>query len=80
MKTIDLLIEERQISVDELAEAAGIGVKRMEAIAAGRWTPSPAEREKIAGALGVSVQQVSWGHTINPRNVRYHRFGLPEKF
>ena len=33
-----------------------------------------------AVALGVSVETISWGHTMNPRNVRYHRFGLKEDF
>jgi hypothetical protein len=28
----------------------------------------------------VGVDQISWGHTMNPRNVRYHRFGLKEDF
>jgi hypothetical protein len=50
------------------------------AIADGRWTPSPDERSRIAAAFGVQVSDVSWGHSMNPRNIRYHRFGLPEDF
>ena len=46
----------------------------------GRWTPSPDERAAIAAALGVRVEEVSWGHSMNPRNIRYHRFGLKESF
>jgi transcriptional regulator with XRE-family HTH domain len=80
MKTIDVLIEERQISLDELATTAGLSVERIAAIADGRWTPSPEERAKVAAALGVPVAEISWGHTMNPRNVRYHRFGLKEDF
>ncbi len=80
MKTIDVLIEERQIALDQLAGVARMPVERVEAIADGRWTPSPAEREKLSAALGVPMNEISWGHTMNPRNVRYHRFGLKEDF
>ncbi len=80
MKTIDVLMEERQISLDELASNAGLPVERVASIADGRRTPSPTEREKLASALGVAISEISWGHTMNPRNVRYHRFGLKEDF
>jgi transcriptional regulator with XRE-family HTH domain len=80
MKTIDLLLEETDATLEELSARTGLPIDRVAAIAHGRWTPSPAEREKLAAALGVSVTDVSWGHTMNPRNVRYHRFGLKEDF
>ena len=80
MKTIDVLLEELDLVLDELAERSGLAIERVASIADGRWTPSPAEREKLANAMGVSVADVSWGHTMNPRNVRYHRFGLKEDF
>jgi transcriptional regulator with XRE-family HTH domain len=80
MKTIDVLLEERDVVLDELAQRTGLPLERVAAIANGRWTPSPAEREKLAAALSVPVTDVSWGHTMNPRNVRYHRFGLKEDF
>jgi hypothetical protein len=80
MKTIGVLIEERDLAVDELAAAAGLDFDRVAAIADGRWTPSPTEREKLAAALRVPIEEISWGHTMNPRNVRYHRFGLKEDF
>lgn len=80
MKTVDLLFEESGRSVEEVAEAAGLEGARVAAIADGRWTPSPEERRRIAAAFGVAVEDVSWGHTMNPRNVRYGRFGLKENF
>lgn len=80
MKTVDILLEERDWSVDELAESAGLDAERTAAIVDGRWLASPTERAKIAAALGLAVDQVSWGHTMSPRNVRYHRFGLKEDF
>jgi transcriptional regulator with XRE-family HTH domain len=80
MKTIDVLLEEHGLALDELAERAGLPIDRVEAIVDGRWTPSPREREKLAAAFGVPIGEVSWGHTMNPRNVRYHRYGLKENF
>jgi hypothetical protein len=80
MKTVDVLLEERDMALDELAQAAGLTMERAEAIADGRWTPSPEERERIARAFNLDVTQISWGHTMNPRNVRYRRFGLKENF
>jgi len=80
MKTVDVLVEEAQLSVEQLAERAELAPSRMQAIVDGRWLPSPAERQKIAAALGSEVNSISWGHTMSPRVVRYHRFGLKEDF
>ena len=80
MKTVDLLFEETGKTVEDIAETTGLEFSRVEAIALGRWTPSPQERAKIADAFGTSLEEVSWGHTMDPRNVRYRRFGLKEDF
>ena len=80
MKTIDVWVESTGISLPELAESADLPVERVEAIVDGRWLPGPPERAALAAALGIAVDAVSWGHTMNPRNVRYHRFGLSEDF
>ena len=77
---IDQAFEEAHLSFDELASHTGLPRARLEAIVSGRWLPSPADREAVARALGRHVNEISWGHTMNPRNVRYHRFGLPEDF
>jgi hypothetical protein len=80
MKTVEHLFELTGLSFDEVSSRSGLPLERVLAIAEGRWTPSPQERERIAAAFGVAVQEVSWGHTMNPRNIRYHRFGLREDF
>lgn len=80
MKTLEHWLETLGLSIAELADRAGLDAKRVASIAEGRWTPSPQDRELLAAALGVAVDQVSWGHTMPPRNIRYHRFGLPEDF
>jgi transcriptional regulator with XRE-family HTH domain len=80
MKTVDVLLEELNLSIEELAEKCGLEPERTLAIVDGRWLASPADRAAIAEALEIDVKQISWGHTMNPRNVRYHRFGLKEDF
>ncbi|RIK88645.1 MAG: hypothetical protein DCC67_00475 [Planctomycetota bacterium] len=80
MKTVDLLMEELKLSVDELAGRTTLDAQRVAAIVDGRWLPSPAERALLATALNWPIDDISWGHTMNPRNVRYHRFGLKEDF
>jgi transcriptional regulator with XRE-family HTH domain len=80
MKTLDRICEELGVSVDEIAKRTGLTRKRVESIMVGRWTPSPTDRERIATALGVKIDEVIWGHTMPPRNLRYHRFGLKDQF
>lgn len=80
MTTVDVLFEQTGLSIEDVAEQALLTAERVEAIALGRRTPSPKEREKIAGVFGVEVSQISWGHTMDPRNVRYRRFGMEENF
>lgn len=80
MKSIELLFEETGLMFEDIAERSGLSLDRIEAIALGRWTPSPYERKQVANAFGVSVNEVVWGHTMDPRNVRYRRFGLAEDF
>lgn len=80
MLDVDQALEAANVSLDELVERTGLPRERVEAIVSGRWLPSPAERQAIAQVLGCPVGEISWGHTMSPRNVRYHRFGLPEDF
>ncbi len=78
MRTVDLLFEELDVSVEEIAERSNMPFERIEAIALGRWTPSPAERQRVAEAFGVAVGEISWGHTMDPRNIRYRRYGFDD--
>ncbi len=80
MRTVDALMDDFQLTVEDLAEKSSLATDRVEAIALGRWTPSPAEREKIARSFEMDIAEISWGHTLDPRNIRYRRFGLKEDF
>ena len=75
MRTIDQLFEQTKLTVEEVALRSKLTEERVEAIAMGRWTPNPDERRRIAHVFDVSVEAISWGHTLDPRNIRYRRFG-----
>ena len=80
MRTVDALMDDFQLTVEDLAERSLLATDSVEAIALGRWTPSSNERKKIAGSFELNVSDISWGHTLDPRNIRYRRFGLKEDF
>ena len=56
------LCKQHQLDVERLAERSGLDRQRVLAIVMGRWTPSPAERGKIAHVFSVTVEDISWGH------------------
>jgi transcriptional regulator with XRE-family HTH domain len=60
--SVQSLCERQGLSVPELAAQSGLDVERTLAIYEGRWTPSPTEREKLATALGVMIDDIAWGH------------------
>jgi len=62
IQTVADLCREHQLDVRALSERSGLDEGRTLAIVLGRWTPSPAERQKIAGVFGVAVDQIAWGH------------------
>ena len=56
------LCRKQSVTVEELVKRSELDDSRVLAIVLGRWTPSPNERQKIAGALGVGVDDIAWGH------------------
>jgi transcriptional regulator with XRE-family HTH domain len=60
--TVADLCRDHNLSVADLAARSGLDESRVTAIALGRWTPSPAERLKIAAVFGVAIDQIAWGH------------------
>ena len=80
MRTIEYLLETTGQSIEEISARSGLSPARIQAVAEGRWTPSPREREQIARAFGMTAEEISWGHSMNTRNIRYRRFGLKEDF
>jgi len=66
------LCREQAIDVANLASRSGLDEARVTAIALGRWTPSPAERQRIAAAFGVAVDEIAWGHVTPIQHLYGH--------
>jgi transcriptional regulator with XRE-family HTH domain len=62
IRTVADLCREQNLTFADLASRSGLDDGRVTAIALGRWTPSPAERQKIAAVFSVAVDQIAWGH------------------
>jgi len=70
MKPIARYVEESGISVEQLVAAAGLDAKLVKAIVSGNFTPSPLQRQRLASALGISVEDVSWDHAVPVEHLR----------
>ena len=62
MKTLEQLCQESGLDIKQVAAKSGVDEQRVLAIALGRWTPSPEDRDKIATAFGITRDQIMWGH------------------
>jgi transcriptional regulator with XRE-family HTH domain len=71
-RNIDELCRQQGVSFDQLVERSGLERTRVTAIFLGRWTPSPAERDKIAAVFGVSRDDVTWGHKTPIQHIYGH--------
>lgn len=70
--TVADLCHEHSLTVAQLAERASLADNRTLAIVLGRWTPSPAERQKIAAVFGVAVDEITWGHNTPIQHLYGH--------
>ena len=61
-KGVDQLCAEHGLDTRQLAAKCGLDEGRVAAIALGRWTPSPQERDAIAQVFGLTRDQIVWGH------------------
>ncbi len=72
VKTLAEWMAERGITLPELIEASGVEDRVVEAIAHGRYTPSPEQRQRLSAVLGVEPEQVAWGHVTEVSHVYGH--------
>ena len=70
MKPIARFLEESEMSVGELVAATGLDAKLVKAIVSGNYTASPSQRLCLAAALGVSTEDISWGHAVPVQHMR----------
>jgi transcriptional regulator with XRE-family HTH domain len=72
VKSIADWLTERGLRLADLVEASALDRRVVEAIAHGRYTPSPEQRQRLAAALGVSPEEVLWGHLAQVEHVYGH--------
>jgi transcriptional regulator with XRE-family HTH domain len=70
--SVDELCREKAISLPELVARSGLEESRVQAIVQGRWTPNPQERQRIAEALGASLDDIAWGHVTPIQHLYGH--------
>ena len=70
MTSLSRLMEERGISIDQLVASTGLEAKLVQAIVSGNYTASPSDRQRLAAALGVSTEEIAWGHTVSVQHIR----------
>jgi ribosome-binding protein aMBF1 (putative translation factor) len=76
IKTAGQWMTDRGMSLAELMAASRLEQRIVEAIMHGRYTPSPQQRERLAAALGVATDQITWDHA-NPVE---HMYGHGPQF
>ena len=72
MKPLARHMEDSGVSIEQLVETAGMEAKLVESIAKGNYNPSPSERQRLAAALGVAVDEISWGHAVPVEHMYGH--------
>jgi transcriptional regulator with XRE-family HTH domain len=70
MKTVLAWLEDRGMNLDQLVATSGLDSKRVKAIASGNYTASPSDRKRLAAALGVPIEEISWDHSIAVQHLR----------
>jgi hypothetical protein len=80
VRTLDYILEKRAITIVQLAKLSSLDQERVKAITVGRWTASPRERQRIVKALDLAVEDVIWGHYMEPRVQEYRRVGFERDF
>ena len=57
-------MEELGVSLETLVEASGLDAARVKSIVDGNYTPDPQQRQKLAAALGLTIEDIAWGHAV----------------
>ncbi len=70
MKPLARYLEETGMTVDQLVATAGLDAKLVKAIVSGNYTPSPSQRQRLAAALNVSIDEIAWGHAVPVEHLR----------
>jgi hypothetical protein len=72
IKTLAEWMAERGIDRTQMVEESGVNSRVVEAVACGRYTPSPQQRQRLSAVLKVSPEQVAWGHVAQAEHMYGH--------
>lgn len=72
LKTVADWLAKQGIGLAELVDASALDDAVVQAIIDCRYTPSPEQRQRLAAALGVDPDEVSWGHRAQVEHVYGH--------
>ena len=72
MKTLAECLAETGLTVEELVRVSGLDTKDVKAIVSGNYTPSPAQRQLLASAVGVSKDEIDWEHAVEVQHLWGH--------
>ena len=70
--SVSELCELQTVTLQQLVARSGLDESRVAAIVSGRWTPSPAERQKIAAVFNVTPGEIAWGHKTPVQHLYGH--------
>lgn len=71
-KSVADWMQERNIDLDGLVDSSGLDRRVVEAVIAGRYTPSPQQRKRVANALHVEPDEIRWGHATHVDHMYGH--------
>ncbi|MDA1016393.1 MAG: helix-turn-helix transcriptional regulator [Planctomycetota bacterium] len=72
LKTLAEWLQELEISTDDLVKQTGLERRVIEAIASGRYTTSPKQRERLGNALDVDPSMIQWGAPLGVDHMYGH--------
>jgi hypothetical protein len=72
IQSVSEWMTERGLGFAAVLAASSLDRKVLDAILHGRYTPSPQQRQRLAAALGVELDQITWGHTQQVEHMYGH--------
>jgi hypothetical protein len=72
MKRVAEWMAEKNISVDDLEKATNLDRNVLNAICQARYLPSPQQRQCVAAALAVPLEEITWGHATPIAHIYGH--------
>jgi hypothetical protein len=72
VRTLGEWLQARGLEPQGLVASTGLEPRVIEALVAGRYTPSPQQRQRVAAALLVDPAQIAWGHAAAVEHMYGH--------